>query len=484
MSQTATSEHAATPHNAKRSAALFSVLAALGVTLLKLITGLFTGSLGMLSEAAHSGIDLIAAGITLFSVHVSDRPADADHTYGHGKIESLSAAVESVLMLASCVWIFTEAIHRIAFREHLTIKFSIWPFAVLLLAITVDFTRSRKLHRIASETQSEALEADAIHFRTDIWSSIAVLLGLAATYSGQHWHIPQLELADPIAAIFVACIILYVTWKLARRTIDALTDATPPEALAQTRDLIRELASIDGVLSVDRVRTRRSGPSYFADVTLGMPRNLTFQRSEQITTAATAAVQRHLPGADVVVHSVPTASRAESVHDRIRAVAARSNLAIHDVSVQEYHHQLHVEQHLEVGETMTLRAAHALVTQLESEIRREVPEISTILTHIESEPATIERPESLERDRQLEVRLRRTAQAFPEILDIHEVFVTRGHNNGADRIHVNCHCTLPDDLPMSRVHEIITQLENAFKLDCPEVSRLLIHPEPATDNRR
>src|SRR5882757_3556297 len=489
MSPTATNEQSLPStqgefHRAKRSAALFSVLAALGVTLLKLLTGLLTGSLGMLSEAAHSGIDLIAAGITLFSVHVSDRPADADHTYGHGKIESLSAAVEAVLMLASCVWIFTEAIRRIVFRERLTLNLSIWPFIVLLLAITVDFTRSRKLHRIAAETKSEALEADAIHFRTDIWSSLAVLLGLAATYSGQHWHIPQLELADPIAAIFVACIILYVTWNLARRTIDALTDATPPEARAQNRQLIRELAAIDGVLSVDRISTRRSGPSYFADVTLGMPRNLTFQRSEQITTAATAAVQRHLPGADVFVHSVPTASRAESVHDRIRAVAARSNLNIHDVSVQEYDHQLHVEQHLEVGETMTLRAAHALVTQLESEMRREVPEISTILTHIESEPATIERPESLERDRQLEVRLRRTAQAFPEILDIHEVFVTRAHNNGADRIHVNCHCTLPDDLPMSRVHEIITELENAFRLDCPEVSRLLIHPEPATDNRR
>ncbi|HWZ00268.1 MAG TPA: cation diffusion facilitator family transporter [Edaphobacter sp.] len=488
MNQTATPEQAATPHNAKRSAALFSVLAALGVTVLKLLTGLLTGSLGMLSEAAHSGIDLIAAGITLFSVQVSDRPADADHTYGHGKIESLSAAVETVLMLASCVWILTEAIRRIVFREHLTLKPSAWPFAVLLLAIAVDFTRSRQLHRIAAETKSEALEADAIHFRTDIWSSLAVLLGLAASYSGQHWHIPQLELADPIAAIFVACIILYVTWNLARRTIDALTDATPPEVRAQNRELIRDLAAIDGVLSVDRIRTRRSGPSYFADVTLGMPRNLTFQRSEQITVAAKDAVQRHLPGADVVVHSIPTASRAESLHDRIRAVAARSNLNIHDVSVQEYHHQLHVEQHLEVDEKMTLRAAHALVTQLESEMRREVPEISTILTHIESEPSTIERPESLERDRQLEVRLRRTAQAFPEILDIHEVFVTRAHNNGADRgierIQVNCHCTLPDDLPMSRVHEIITELENAFKLDCPEVSRLLIHPEPATDNRR
>jgi cation diffusion facilitator family transporter len=484
MSPTATPEAAATQHNAKRSAALFSVLAAFGVSVLKLLTGLFTGSLGMLSEAAHSGIDLIAAAVTFFSVQVSDRPADASHTYGHGKVESLSAAIESVLMLASCVWILTEAVHRIFFRQHLALKFSIWPFAVLLLSITVDYTRSRKLRRIANETKSEALAADAIHFRTDIWSSFAVLLGLAATYAGEHWHLPALEFADPIAAIFVAAIILHVTWNLARRTVDALTDATPPETRAQTRDMMRELANIDGVLSVDRVRTRRSGSDYFADVTLGMPRNLTFQRSEQITMAATAAVQRHLPGADVVVHSVPTASLAETVHDRIRAVASRSNLAIHDVSVQEFNHTLHVEQHLEVDENMPLRAAHALVTQLESEIRREVPQISTILTHIESEPATIERPASLEPDRQLEVRLRRVAATFPEILDIHEVFVTRTHHNGADRIQVNCHCTLPDDLPMSNVHEIITALENAFKLDCPEVSRLLIHPEPATDNRR
>jgi cation diffusion facilitator family transporter len=463
-------------HNAKRSAALFSVLAAAGVTLLKLITGLLTGSLGMLSEAAHSGIDVIAAAITFFSVQVADRPADADHSYGHGKVESLSAGIETVLMLGSAVWIVIESIRRIIFREHLALTFSIWPFVVLLLSILVDVTRSSKLHNVARQYNSDALEADAIHFRTDIWSSSAVFLGLAATYIGKHWHIPSLELADPIAAIIVALVILHVTWQLARRTVDALTDATP----AETRGLIRDLSVIDGVLSVNRVRTRRSGPNYFADVTLGMPRNLTFQRSEQITLAATEAVQRHLPGADVVVHSVPTASRAESVHDRIRAVAARSNLAIHDVSVQEYNHQLHVEQHLEVGETMALRDAHSLVTQLESEMRREIPEISSILTHIESEPATIERPESLDRDRQLEVRLRRAAQAFPEILDIHEVLVSRIN----DRIQVSCHCTLPDALPMAEVHAVITALENTFKQDCPEVTRLFIHPEPATDNRR
>ncbi len=476
MAPTAT----ASSHDAKRSAALYSVLAALGVTLLKLITGLLTGSLGMLSEAAHSGIDVLAAALTFFSVQLSGRPADATHTYGHGKVESISAAFEAVLMLGSAVWILVAAIERITTREHLALAFSVWPFVVLLLSIAVDFTRSSRLHAVARETHSDALDADALHFRTDIWSSAAVFLGLAATYIGKHWRIPNLELADPIAAIVVAVVILYVTWQLARRTIDTLTDATPPEIQSQTHGLVADLAAIDGVLSVDRVRMRRAGSGYFADVTLGMPRNLTFQRSEQITVAATAAVQRRLPGADVVVHPVPTASVAESVHDRIRAVAARSNLAIHDVTVQEYNHRLHVEQHLEVGERMTLRDAHGLVTQLEADIRREVPEVASILTHIESEPSTIEKPDSLEPDRQLEVRLRRAAQAFPEILDIHEVFVTRLNN----RIQVSCHATLPDDMPMSDVHATITALENAFKQDCPEVTRLFIHPEPATDNRR
>ncbi len=480
MTPTATPEDIEHKLSAKRWAALGSVLAALVITALKILTGVLTGSLAMLSEGAHSSVDLVAAAITFFSIRVADRPADEDHNYGHGKIESLAAFVETVLMLGSCVWILTEAIRRIFFHERFSLTFSIWPFAVLLLSITVDFTRSRNLHRVAQQYNSEALEADAIHFSTDIWSSLAVLFGLVATFVGARMNIPVLELADPFAAIIVSGIILHVTWRLARRTIDTLTDANPSEVRTQTNALVRELAAIDGVLSVDRVRTRRSGPSYFADVTLGMPRNLTFQRSEQITMAATAAVQRHLPGADVVVHSIPTASVAESVHDRIRAVAARSNLVIHDVSVQEYDGALHVEQHLEVDETMSLRDAHALATQLEAEMRREIPAIASVLTHIESEPATIERPASLERDRQLEVRLRRAASAFPEILDIHEVLVSRMH----ERIQMSCHCTLPDDLPMAQVHAVITALESAFKLDTPEVSRLLIHPEPATDNRR
>ena len=460
-------------------------MAALAITLLKLITGVLAGSLGMLSEAAHSGIDLIAAAITLITVRVSDRPADEDHNYGHGKLESLSAAFEILLMAGSCYWIAREALQRILHHNHLALRWSVWPFVVLLLSMAVDFTRSRQLHRVAQAQRSDALEADAIHFGTDLWSSAAVFLGLLASFVGQRLSLPALEYADPIAALVVAVVILRVTYTLARRTIDSLLDATPSEARAQIRrDLVNDLEAVDGVLTVERVRVRRSGSDYFVDLTLGMPRNLTFQRSEQITFAATAAVQQRLPGADVVIHPVPTATVGESVFDRIRAVAARSNLNLHDVSVQQYEGALHVEQHLEVPETMSLQQAHDVATQLETEIRREVPSVDTVLTHIESEPATIAYPAQFAANEHLTKQLRETAQHFPEIQDVHEITVTRGHSGAANSVQINCHITLPDDLPMSRVHDVITEFEGEFRLHHPQVSRVLIHPEPATDNRR
>lgn len=471
--------------DAKRSAALSSLTAASAITLLKLITGLLTGSLGLLSEAAHSGIDLVAAGITVFTVRVSDRPADEEHNYGHGKIENLSAAVEIVLMIGSCIWITIESIHRILYHQHLDLQWTIWPFLVLLLSVIVDFTRSRNLQRVAREQRSDALEADAIHFRTDIWSSTAVLLGLIAAYSGERTHTRWLEYADPIAALIVAAIILGVAWGLAHRTANSLLDATPPEVREAVRtSLVHSLEAIPDVLAVDRTRVRRSGSKYFVDLTLGLPRNVTFQRSEQITTAATAAVREQLPDADVVVHTVPTASLRESIFDRVRAVAARSNLSIHDVSVQQFDSSLHVEQHLEIDERMPLREAHDLVTRLESEMRHEVPEIASILTHIESEPVTISRAAQYDATENVKKQLLDVARDFPEILDIHEITITRGHSGAANTVQINCHCTLPDELPMATVHQIITEFESVFRLRQPQVSRVFIHPEPATDNRR
>ncbi len=465
---------------AKRSTALQSVLAAGGMTLLKILTGLATGSLGMLSEAAHSSVDLMASAMTLFSVRVSDRPADDDHTYGHGRVESLSAFIETVLMLGSSLWIIYEAVRRMVRFSHgeaLDLKQSIWPILVLLLSIAVDYTRSRQLARVAKESHSQALEADALHFGTDIWSSAAVLAGLAASFAGERFGIRALELADPIAALLVSCIILKVTYTLARETVDALLDATPP---AMRRGLVDAIRGVEGVLFVDDLRMRRAGTRYFADVAIGMGRNTTFQRSEQIVFAATEAVQRLMPGTDVVIRTVPAASMEESVFDRVRAVAQRSNHAIHDVSVQQLESGLAVELHLELPEHMPLREAHETATLIEAEIRGEVPEIRSVVTHIEAEDSTIEAAVTLGGDRQLEEAVRDAATDFPEIEDVHNVVALRT----GDHVQLSCHCSMPDDLPMGTVHRIITQMEAAFLRGRPGVTRLLIHPEPVTDNER
>lgn len=466
---------------AKQRVALHSMLAAAAMTLLKLAAGLFSGSLGVLSDAAHSGLDLIGAALTYFSVQVSDKPADSTHTYGHAKFENLSAFAEAGLMAISCAWIIWEAMHRI-FLHQVELRHSLWPVLVLVTSIAVDWWRSSKLSAVAEQYNSTALKADAFHFASDIWSTLAVLCGLGLSWAGSVLKIGWLSYSDAVAAILVSLLILRLTWKLTRETSDALLDATPTDV----RDnILREVANVEGVLAVEQARVRRAGSSTFADLTVALPRSFTFEHTSELVQATTKAVQRIVPDADVVVHTVPRQSSAESIFDRVRAVAARNNVSVHEVSVQSVQSKLRVEQHVELNEDMTLAAAHNFVTALEAEILRDVPEVASVLTHIESEPGTIEESEILGMQRKSEVArisqsLRTAAADFPEIVDVHEILVGR---NG-EHIQISCHCTLPDTLTMQRVHEVITGLENRLKAECPEVNKVLIHPEPETDNHR
>ncbi len=460
----------------KRAVAGNSVLAALLITILKITVGLATRSLGILSEAAHSALDLIAALVTFFSVRVSDKPADADHQYGHGKVESFSAFIETALLLLTCVWIVYEAGERLFFHS-VQIEPSVYAFAVMFFSMAVDVWRSRALGKMARKYDSQALEADALHFSTDIWSSAVVIIGLGLVWVGHTYHVEWLRSADPLAALFVAGVVVTVSWRLARKTIDTLLDAAPAGVRSQ---ILGRIEHVNGVLEVGRVRIRKSGNRFFADVSLGLARDLTFQRSEQISEEVTTQVLEVLPDADVMVHSVPRARHTENIFDRIRAVAARQNFNVHDISVQNLAGELHVEQHLELDERLSMKAAHDEVTRLESEMRGQIPEITTILTHIESEPATIETGEQIVQEPVLEKRLRDVVGEFPEVMDVHEFQFKRMR----DRLYVSCHCSLPDDMPLSRVHDVQTALEIRFKQDAPQLFRVLIHPEPVTDNRR
>jgi len=468
---------------AKRRVAFHSMLAAAVMTLLKVAAGLMSGSLGVLSDGAHSGLDLIGSGLTYFSVQVSDKPADEGHTYGHAKFETLSAFAEAGLMAISCAWIIYEAMHRI-FLHEAVVHHSLWPVLVLVTSVAVDWWRSRELGVVARRFNSTALAADAFHFASDIWSTLAVLAGLLLSWLGGQLHISWLSYADPVAAIMVSLLILRLSWKLTRETSDVLLDATPGDLRWK---IVREVRAVEGVLAVEQARVRRAGSATFADLTLALPRSFTFEHTNELVRSTTEAVKRVVPDADVVVHTVPRESSTESIFDRVRAVAARNNVSVHEVSVQSIDGRLRVEQHVELNESLTLMQAHAFVTAMETEILREVPELKSVLTHIESEPGTIERPLPVRDQGQVESEaerigrsLRTAAKQFPEILDVHEILVGRT----GEHLQLSCHCTLPDELTMQRVHEVITGLENRLKLECPEVSKVLIHPEPETDNHR
>jgi len=461
----------------KRHVALLSMSAAGAMTVFKLGAGVLSGSLGVISDAVHSGLDLVAAALTFFSVNVSDKPADEDHPYGHGKIENLSSFVEATLMGISCAWIVWEAAQRI-FVHAVAVRHSLWPVLVLLLSIAVDYWRSRELRAVAQKTGSPALATDAFHFASDMWATLAVLAGLGVNWIGSHYGIAWLRYADPVAAIVVSILILRMTLRVGHEAVAVLVD----EVHAETRkQLIREVERVPGVLTVEQARLRRGGAKYFADLTLALPRRFTFEHTGQVVQEATAAVQHILPQADVVIHTVPQKTRAESIFDSVRAVAARNNVSVHELSIQSHQGRLRVELHVEIEENMRLRDAHEFVCVLEAEILREVPEIDAVLTHIESEPATIEQPREVAvEESRIESALLEAARAYPEIVDVHAIVVTLT----GEHIAVTCHCTLSDELPMHRVHEIMTTLEDRFKLECPEVYRVTIHPEPLTDNTR
>jgi cation diffusion facilitator family transporter len=287
----------------KRSAASTSLIAAFGLTGFKIAVGLVTGSLGILAEAAHSGLDLVTAAVTYAAIRAASKPADKEHLYGHGKIENLSALFETVLLLGTCAWIITAAVRRLA-GGSAEIEVTFWSFAVMLASILVDMSRSRVLSRAASRYNSQALEADALHFSADVWSSAVVILGLICVKAGQRWTaVPWLRNADAVAALGVALIVIFVSSKLGIRTVHALIDAAP---LGVEERIIAAVEAIPGVNNCHHVRVRNSGPRLFADIHILVDGDLPLREAHSLTETIEAAIGRILPDADVTVHPEPS----------------------------------------------------------------------------------------------------------------------------------------------------------------------------------
>lgn len=278
----------------KSNVALSSVVAAVFLTLFKLVVGVITGSLGILSEALHSGLDLIAALITYFSVRVSDKPADKDHHYGHGKIENLSAFLETILLLITCVWIIYEAVSRLI-SGNVHIEVTIWSYIVVISSIIIDFTRSRALSRVAKKYNSQALEADALHFSTDIWSSVVVLIGLIAANFGFYY-------ADSIAALAVAIIVIYVSYKLGKKAIDVLLDKAPSSLYEKIETAMKQIKEI---YQFHDIKIRTSGAYTFVEVNIHVDAGLSIQEAHEISHKAEKEILKIVEKCEIHIHMEP-----------------------------------------------------------------------------------------------------------------------------------------------------------------------------------
>jgi cation diffusion facilitator family transporter len=458
----------------KKSAALLSVASALVLVSLKTFLVIRTGSLGVLSEALHSGLDLVAATITFLSVRVSDEPADERHPYGHGKFENFSAFVETGLLLITALYIIYEAFSRLFFRS-VHIEPSVTAIVILFCALGIDVTRARALSRVARKFSSEALEADALHFSTDVWSTLVVIAGVGLVWVGETWNLPYLIYADALAALGVSAVILWVGSRLGRRTVDALLDAAP-EGLQQ--EIARAVARMDGVLDVDRIRVRRAGSRHFVDATVSVARTASLEQVHALSDAIEKRVGEIVPS-DVMVHAEPRAPQGEHLFEAIRAVAQRMGLGIHDLSALQQQGKLFVELHLEVDENLSLREAHRQATELEEGIRALRDGPIDVNIHIEPLGRHIATPdagagEMKQLSRSVEEFLNSLPAEYDEFVNCHDVRARQVEHH----ILVSCHCTMKGALPITQIHDVTAALEDRVKERFPQIHRVTIHPEP------
>ena len=450
----------------KEQVALTSIAASAGLTVAKAIVGVLTGSLAILSEAGHSAIDLGATIMTYVAVRVSGKPADEEHHYGHGKVEAITALAETALLFLLSGVVIWEAAKRLIEHEQHAVEATVWAFAVILVSIAVDYFRARSLTRVAKETQSHALEADALHFSSDLWASLAVLVGLAGVHFGLWW-------ADSVAALAVAVLVCVAGWRLGRRTIDMLIDVAPAGAAAT----ITAIASkVPGVVKVEQVRARAVGETTFIDLTVAVSRTLPLDRVSALKEAVVAALRDGMPGAEPIVTTDPVALDNETVLDRVMVIARNRALAVHHVTVHELRDKLAVSLDLEVDGKMSLRAAHETADSLENAIAAELGPGVEVESHIEPlQPAHASGREAPpERVQAATIALSELAAEGKTLRDIHDVRV-RETDDGEI---VNFHCYVDPDLSVQAVHEKVDALERALRERAPSIKRVIGHAEP------
>ncbi len=444
----------------KQEAALSSVIGGGLLTALKIFVGLITGSLGILSEALHSGLDFVAALMAFFAVRISDKPPDRTHHYGHYKAESLSALAETSLLLLTSAWVIQEAIARLRGKE---VHFEVTGYSIAVMAFSVIVASflSIILTRTAKKHQSQALQADALHYTSDIFTSLVVLLGLIAAKIGMEW-------ADPVAALVVAIMVMIAGIRLSREALNTLMDKAP-EGLQE--EITERVALVPGVLKVNKVRTRSAGRQVFVDIEVGIKRSASLEESHSIAKAVEEAIQSIIPQGDVIVHTEPVANQDETFYEKVQAIASQFGMRAHSLSFHKQGSTGALEVHLEAPAHWTLDLAHEVVSKLEEKLAQELEPGVEIVTHIEPQMENETAPQPLPPS---------TRRALEKVIvemggeGVHNVQIHRHGQN----YHISLHLALEPTTSVEEAHRLAEELEKKLREQIPYASRIIIHAEP------
>ena len=457
-------------HSEKQHVAMISMLSSAVLASIKLVAAVFSGSLGVLSEAIHGLIDFGATIVTVFAIKWSSQPADDDHQFGHAKIESVAALLETVLLFGTALYIAYEAILRLT-TPHEPLAIAWWAFVIMVISIVVDFNRSRALRKTATTTSSEALAADATHFESDMWSSLAVLIGLVGVWIGFQW-------ADSVAALLVSAYIGKIAWDLTSTTLNTLLDAAPAGVSAMISDIAEQQ---DGVLSVNLLRVRPAGSTLFVNLDVNVPRLLNLISIADLKTRLVAAIRAKLPHADISITTNPVALDNETAFEKIGLIAAQNNSWIHHVTVQQIEGRMAVSFDLEVDGATPLAKAHDQATKLEDAIRNGLGGDIEVESHIEPQPVRllIGKSATAIETKKIEKILQARAKSEKSLSDLHNVRVR--HADGG--LYVHYHCRFKRTETVDTVHAVVDRIEIAFSTKLRNVKRVIAHAEPLKEAR-
>jgi cation diffusion facilitator family transporter len=433
---------------------------------MKLVIGIVTGSIGIISDAAHSAVDFGAVSLTYFAVRVSGRPADREHQYGHTKVESVAALIETCILLLTSGWIIYEAVQRLVSKtSEVTVAW--YSLLVLVISIIVDFSRSRALKKVAMETKSQALEADALHFRLDILSSAVVMIGLVLVAAGIVW-------ADAIAGIVVALVIAYAAFRLGKKTVDVLIDAAP-EGL--TDQIVSITGAVDGVIKIEKIRVKPAGPFAFVEMALDVSRTLSLERVQSICNSIEERIRELLPVADITINTKPIALDCETIAERVHTIGINHNLHVHNICSHIVEDKKYISFDVEVDHTLTIREAHDVVSALEQDIRRAFDADLDISVHMDPSRSEDMRSQPLSPDEEIAVKkiIVGAAKTIDRIREVHDIQIRKTEK---EKLFITLHCSFDDGVLLEDVHPITSKLESILYQIIPNAGQVIIHAEP------